>query len=305
MPLISLTTYPVRDVLDILLQDKTTKKNIIFASNVFREHGLEFDEKSEITINKLSCLNLRARSEKAEEHQKNRTKEKAEVFTPSWLCNKMNNYFDIEWFQKVGVFNTEEENHWKINTNKVTFPAGRTWKDYVDSRRLEITCGEAPFVVSRYDTTTGDTIPIPDRIGFLDRKLRIINENTDNEKEWLKWTERAFQSVYGYEFQGDSLLIARINLLNTYVEYKQDRWGDKPDKKELKRIANIIAWNFWQMDGLTKTVPCFQAEEEYHQMSLFEMMGIEEKEEVKQPYCKIYDWRAKESIEFKSISTRG
>ena len=50
--------------------------------------------------------------------------------------------------------------------------------------------------------STGEAIPIKDRIGILDRKLRIINENTDNEGEWLKWTIRAFQSVYGYEYQG-------------------------------------------------------------------------------------------------------
>ena len=42
--------------------------------------------------------------------------------------------------------------------------------------------------------------------------------------EWLKWALRAFQSVYGYEYQGDNLLIARINILMTFVEYLDYRW---------------------------------------------------------------------------------
>ena len=49
--------------------------------------------------------------------------------------------------------------------------------------RLEISCGEAPYLVSRYDTVTGETIPISQRIGLLDRKLRVISENTDTEEQ--------------------------------------------------------------------------------------------------------------------------
>ena len=51
------------------------------------------------------------------------------------------------------------------------------WKDYINNIVLEITCGEAPYLASRYDTTTGEYIFVNNRIGFLDRKLRIINEN--------------------------------------------------------------------------------------------------------------------------------
>ena len=76
---------------------------------------------------------------------------------------------------------------------------------YVDSRRLEITCGEAPYLVSRYDTSTGMPIEIHKRIGILDRKIRVINENTVDEKEWMEWIIRAFQSVYGYEYHQMSL----------------------------------------------------------------------------------------------------
>ena len=70
----------------------------------------------------------------------------------------------------------------------------KTWKDYVDSKRLEITCGEAPYIVSRYDVETGEVIEISRRVGILDRKLRVVNENAITEDEWMKWALRAVQN---------------------------------------------------------------------------------------------------------------
>ena len=183
----------------------------------------------------------------------------------------------------------------------VEFEKSKDWQKYVDSKRLEITCGEAPYIVSRYDTTTADIIPVKERIGILDRKLRVVNENTNDEKEWIKWVYRAFESVYGYEFQGDNLLIARINLLITFVDYLQERWNRVATDQELKKITNIIVWNLWQMDGITGTVPFGKPMEEYQQLSLFDFaVGINdtEPEEVD---CRIFDWRSKESITFRSI----
>lgn len=31
--------------------------------------------------------------------------------------------------------------------------------------------------------------------------------------EWLAWAFKAFEATYGYKFQGDNILIARMNLL--------------------------------------------------------------------------------------------
>lgn len=90
----------------------------------------------------------------------------------------MNNYADEQWFGQKNIFNfeNEEEHTWEVNENKIPFDEKRTWKAYVDSQRLEITCGEAPYLVSRYDATTGELILPPiRRIGMLDRKLRIVN----------------------------------------------------------------------------------------------------------------------------------
>ena len=188
-----------------------------------------------------------------------------------------------------------------LTVDKIAFEKPKDWQKYVDSKRLEITCGEAPYIVSRYDTTTAEIIPVRERIGILDRKMRIVSENTDNEKDWLKWTYRAFQSVYGYEYQGDNLLIARINLLITFVDYMQEKLNRVPTDAELKKIVNIIVWNFWQMDGITGTVPFGKPKDEFQQMSLFDYtVGINdtEKEVVD---CKIFDWRSNKSLSYRSI----
>ncbi|MDV5114139.1 restriction endonuclease subunit M [Clostridium perfringens] len=236
---------------------------------------------------------------------KKRTRDKAEVFTPSWICNQQNNSIDDAWFGRVGVFNHADGTTWLANPEKIHFPNGKKWQDYVDARRLEISCGEAPYLVSRYDTVTGKQIPIESRIGLLDRKLRVINENTDNEKDWLKWVTRAFQSTYGYEYQGDNVLLARENLLFTFIDYYEYRFGQKPILKETKKIATIISWNIWQMDGITMTAPYSEAPPLYQQMSVFDFLGEVETSELVAVPCKIFDWRANTSIEFKSMRNGG
>ena len=240
------------------------------------------------------------------EQQTQRTRKSAEVFTPAWICNKMNNFCDEEWFGYKNVFNRQAEHEWIPTEKAVEFPKGKNWKNYVDSRRLEITCGEAPYLVSRYDASTGECIDVCKRIGILDRKLRIVNENVGDETDWVKWTIRAFQSVYGYEYQGDNLLIARINLLMTFVEYMEYRWHRQPEKKELQKIANIISWNIWQMDGLKGTVPMGIMKEEYHQMSLFEsLQEMEDEDGASDVRCRIYDWRRDNSAVFLELGKNG
>lgn len=302
--LIKLTEYPVKDVLDKLLQDKSTKENIVFATDTYRFYGTGYSECSYMTVQAVrgfaSC-NIQPRVFKSSYEQNERTRKKAEVFTPSWIVNKMNNFCDNEWFGNENVFNNEAGNTWNFTSDPIKFPQKKNWQSYVDSRRLEITCGEAPYIVSRYDSTTGDLIDIERRIGILDRKLRVVGENTNNETDWLKWAIRAVESVYGYEFQGDNLLIARINVLSTFCDYLENKWHRQASKKELCTIANIIAWNFWQMDGLNGTAPFGSEHEESFQFSLIDKPPVE-KEPVK---CNVYDWRAKCSVLFEKLKERG
>lgn len=304
--LIDLESYPVKPVLARLLQDKTTKQNIIFATDAYLSNGPGFSETSQITADKLlgfEKIRIQPRVEKAVEEQLARIRKKAEVFTPSWIVNKMNNHCDEEWFGRPNVFNTEAGTSWTVNLEPVLFGEEHTWKEYVDSRRIEITCGEAPYVVSRYDAATGEIIPIVNRIGILDRKLRIVNENAADDAEWLKWMLRALQSSYGYELQGDNLLIARVNILNTVVEYYNARFGVEPDVNLLRKAVNIICWNFWQMDGLTGTVPFSVPKQQDEQVTFFEFFddAIEDQQLTIMPVCRIMNWRKDISVSYDSI----
>ena len=306
--LIDINSYPVAQTLDVLLQDKTTKQNIIWATDTYEELGEGFADNVQLDAKALPWRFdlIHPRIRKSQEAQTERTRKKAEVFTPAWLCNQMNNHCDEDWFGRSGVFNTENADHtWTVTEGKIEFPKRKKWQHYVDSRRLEITCGEAPYLVSRYDVSTGELIVPPiRRIGMLDRKLRIVNENTEGYDEWLKWTIRAFEACYGYEYQGDNVLIARINLLLTFTDYYEERWERQPDDKLLRLMANKIAWNIWQMDGLKDAVPLGKSHEEPHPISDPDLLGDTPKGNADEPNaapCRIFDWRSKNSLLFKKL----
>ena len=303
--LIDIQSSPVVPLLDLLLKDKSTKKNIIWATDTYEELGHGFSDKEQISrsllLQQVGIIMPRIR--KSQEAQQERTRKKAEVFTPAWLCNLMNNYCDEEWFGRKNVFNAENDDHtWTVVEEPIEFPKRKTWKHYVDSRRLEITCGEAPYLVSRYDVSTGELIVPPKRrIGQLDRKLRIVNENAMDYDEWVKWAVRAFEASYGYEYQGDNLLIARINLLLTFIDYYRERWDKEPDEKLLRTVVNKIVWNIWQMDGLKDTVPLGKPYEKFRQLTLFDMYSEMADNEPETIPCKIYDWRRDNSIFFNKL----
>lgn len=247
-------------VLDTLLRDHTTGRNIFWATHDYEALGPEYKCHSEILPHLITGehgMAIRPRVLKSKKQQTGRAKDMAEVFTPSWVCNAQNNLVDEAWFGRKNVFNTEDttSHTWKPIAEKIAFPEGKSWKDYVRATRMEMACGEAPYLVSRYDTTTGKMIPLQERIGLLDRKLRVVSENTETSGEWLDWAQVAYQHIYGFEWQGDNLLLARESLLWTFVEYYQTKFGKRPLEKSINYIAYIISWNLWQMDGLKGVVP--------------------------------------------------
>ena len=133
----------IPEILDILLIDRTTttpKKinNIIWANDNYQKYG------------------FKPRALKSNDLKKERTKSKAEVFTPSWIVKKQNDAVD--------------ENYMDDSLEK-----------YVSRKWLEITCGEAPYMVSRYEMETGELIPIEERVGFVDRKLKRINKEVSDK----------------------------------------------------------------------------------------------------------------------------
>lgn len=254
-------------LLNTLLKDHTLSTdekqvNIFWATDNYAHLGEGYQYHDQISIEAITGSNgniIQPRAVKSRERQQQRSREMAEVFTPSWICNKQNNLVDDAWFGCENVFNTEVDDSgthsWMPTGGKIIFPEGKTWHDYVNENRLEITCGEAPYLVSRYDTVTGEPIPVERRIGLLDRKLRIVSENTLTSSEWLKAAQSAFMSTYGYEWQGDNLVLARENLLYTFIDYYKAKFNKEPQLKSLQYIAYIISWNIWQMDGLKGVIP--------------------------------------------------
>ncbi|MBR2205263.1 MAG: Eco57I restriction-modification methylase domain-containing protein [Prevotella sp.] len=259
-----------QEVLATLLRDHTTGKNIFWATHDYEALGSEYDYHAQILPELITGehgMVIRPRVLKSKESQTDRVKDMAEVFTPSWVVKKMVDYVDIN-----------------INT-----------------LCLEITCGEAPFLVSRYDTTTGEPIAINERIGILDRKLRMVNVQKLSDEDWIARVKQAFQSTYGYEWQGDSLLLARENLLYTFIDYYEARYNCTPDATLLKEFAEIISWNLWQMDGLTYQIPREKSEEQPQaQLSFFD----EAPTEAPAPLCKIMDWQKGISIKVNDIKKR-
>lgn len=304
-------------LLAILLKDHSSGKNIIWATDTYSRYGVGFGNQDCITqtqiTGKRGCI-IKPRTEKSKREQQQRIKKKAEVFTPSWVCNKQNNLIDNAWFGRENVFNTESEKGWTVILDKIVFPEGKTWQDYVKANRMEITCGEAPYLTSRYDTVTGEYIDINNRIGLLDRKLRVISENVDSELEWVECAYTAYKAIYGFDYQGDNVLIARENLLFTFIEAYVSKFEVPPINEYLLEIAKILSWNIWQMDGLKFVVPESCMSRRTIQMSIFD----EDNDEI-QPcegcaknnphkhtgiYCKVMDWEKHKSVEFITLVGR-
>ena len=297
-------------LLSILLQDKSSGRNIIWATDNYVLKGSSYASHKPITVTSITGRYgrvIRPRVGKSKKEQQQRVRKKAEVFTPSWICNAQNNLIDNAWFGRKNVFNIEQGKSWKTSKKKIVFPIDKCWQDYVRANRMEVSCGEAPYLCSRYDTVTGQWIELNDRIGIIDRKIRIVNENTTDEDEWLEWIFQAYKSTYAFEWQGDSLLIARENLLFTFIDYYNGRFNKEPSPDLLKEIAKILAWNIWQMDGMKYVIPNSCEPIPKTQLSIFD------NDELTDPcpgctngdnhihsgiYCKVMDWNKGKSIKF-------
>ena len=309
-------------ILDILLIDRslTTKRkvhNIIWATDSYISYGHGRSNpysptreiKRELITGEHNTL-IQPRAAKSRQEQTRRTKDKAEVFTPLRVVKAMND--DVE--------------------QNLHLPPSHTWQDYLSTRWLEITCGEGPFIASRYNPVSNSQqiIKPANRVGFLDRKLKVINKHCNNIDDWLHYAEIALQSCYGYEFQGDSLLIARENVLMTINDFYKVKFEDNPNlasqaeangglsTTQLEHFAEIISWNIFQMNGLTYTIPLIgggkssdretpAANVDRNQISLFNLSKVIDKQKrvnrsAKPKYAKIMDWQTGKPIQFRRIA---
>ena len=325
-----------RELLEILLVDHTTGKNIIWATDIggHKEHDSILVE----DIVGENGMVLRPRVKKNDEEKKLRTKKRAEVFTPSWVCNEQLNAADSLWFfgeatpNSGSPFNSPMGKRWRTTDDdilKSTFEeTGKNWQQYVLEDRIEMCCGEGPYLTSRYDVVTEREIPVRDRIGILDRKLRVIDAYVGHgtgaaKKEWAGWMMKAFQHTYGFEWQGDNLLLTReallytlLDHLKTYnlrraVEQKADVRKnllptledmdfdglDLEDYEYIKAVCHIISWNFWQMDGLTYCPPYKQPSKSIkvivaavNKPQHDALFSNESTIGIPPEYCKLMDW---------------
>jgi hypothetical protein len=284
-------------LLELLLQDKTTGNNILWATDSYEQKGKKFASFAPITSDLVTGKNgklIQPRSVKSKEEQLSRTRDKAEVFTPLSIVKQMNDACDTK----------------RITKNN--------WQEYVALLKLEITCGEAPFIVSRYDPVSDkqELLPLKKRVGFLDKKLSFVSKYCNTQDEWIKWAKIAFQSSYGYEWQGDSLLIARENLLYTFIDYYKDKFKKNPSLEHQKEIAEIIVWNIFQMDGLKYVIPLSCKTETITIKGEVTLFGKEDDRIVEKPcagcenktaknhngtYVKIMNWKEDKIIRFVDI----
>lgn len=286
------------DILDILLKDQTTKRNIIWATDSYIPLGKEFGAKSKITSDLVTGRYdklIQPRAAKSLEEQRLRTRHKAEVFTPIKTVGHINKL--VDWAGSIKI------------------PDKNNWQEYVSELKLEICCGEAPFIVTRYNPTahTGKLITLAGRVGFLDRKLKTVSKFCNKQKEWLYWAKEAYKSSYGYEWQGDNILIARENLLYSLIDYYEAKFSKRPTISVQREFAEIISWNIFQMDGTKYVIPMSCHTEQKITPGILTLFGetpetieIKECEGCSQntnykhngKYVKIMDWNENKIINF-------
>lgn len=281
--------------LDILLKDHSveTERNIIWATGEYESKGRKFFDEIKPCTENQNGIEIKSRANKAKESQINRTREKAEVATPTWICKAQNDLVD---------------NEWKSN-----------FEEYVDRTYLEVSCGESPYLASRYDASTGEIIMLENRVGIIDRKLKAISENVSDSEKWLAFAKRAFKATYGYEWQGDSLLIARENMLFSFLDHYckkfdkiYDDFKSEPLLSAMREIADIISYNLFQMDGLKCVLPESCYEIRTFKNGTPDLFGNSEDETIEQCegcktgnikkhngiYARIMDWQTGEMIRF-------
>ena len=107
------------EILETLLLDRTTGENIIWATDDYASLGDSYTFFQHITPELITGEHkdvIQPRVVKSEKEKKQRTRKMAEVFTPSWLCNDMNNGVDESWFKRKPVF---------LQNNSTTNPSYR------------------------------------------------------------------------------------------------------------------------------------------------------------------------------------
>lgn len=84
-------------LLEILLRDHSSNKNIIWATDNYKSRDCGYYEFDNMTLKAITGRNglvIKPRVEKSQKEQSKRIKDKAEVFISSLICNAQNNLVD-------------------------------------------------------------------------------------------------------------------------------------------------------------------------------------------------------------------
>lgn len=261
--LIDISEYSILDampeVLDTLLRDQTLSgpdpqqyHNIRWLTADYAAQGEGYAADDEMRV---ACLS--GRQAWLVLPRALRVPQPADAGLDTWQLNAQLNAEEREWFDGHDVFNVENPDHtWSVTRSPIQFPrAYHRWRDYILLPHTVAPCGEGELITSRYDLGTQCFLPTLQRIGLLDRKLRIVTERCRESKDWLHAAKAALASIYGYALRGDEVFLCRQAMLYTLIEWYLSAFDRRPQRQTLLLWARIISWNVWQMDASSLCVP--------------------------------------------------
>ncbi len=160
----------LEEVLALLLKDHSTGRNIIWATDDYAERGNGFCAGDEIRLAQIVDKDnpvIRPRIDKSAAEQRQRVVKRAEVFTPSWICNKQNNLVDAAWFgwkkpnaspfnAEIAKFDPETEFGWLFGRDVKTIGkhiANALSEELSSTATAEGTSAAGVPVASEYATT--------------------------------------------------------------------------------------------------------------------------------------------------------
>jgi hypothetical protein len=203
------------------------------------EDGDPLDETAEITPEWLMHHfgQLRRRCDKPKAEQRARTKRRAEVFTPTSVVAFMNDHAE------AAKCNVPVE---ELDTV--------SWRDRIQLRALDSCCGEGAFTTTLYDPITGEDIPEPERVGILDRKLRLVVEHAPMSLA-PRYLLTALRTSYACDIMGDNVILARMNVYLAWLEAYRRAMGTPPSIAEMNEACEVICGTVMQVDALTGMLP--------------------------------------------------
>lgn len=116
----------------------------------------------------------------------------------------------------------------------------KTGRRFVRSIFICDHCGTGNAFVS------DSSLPIDQRTGVLNLKLQAATLITNTIPYWLKMAQMAVKACYGYENRGDMLLLARLAVMQAYLDAFSNCYKKDINSKSVTGVAKVIATNLMQ-----------------------------------------------------------